>query len=120
VEGSGNVFLGTYKHPLDAKNRLIVPSKFRDKLTSSVVISKGYEGCLEIRSHEQFKVFAEELTAHSQKIANNRLVVRQILANAFDVEFDSLGRILLPQRTLEMSNITKEAVIIGVGDHLEI
>jgi len=40
------MFIGEYNHTIDAKGRLIVPSKFRESLGEEFVATKGLDGCL--------------------------------------------------------------------------
>ncbi|MCQ3908903.1 MAG: MraZ N-terminal domain containing protein [Mycoplasmoidaceae bacterium] len=51
------LFLGTYNHIIDEKNRLSLPAKLVAKFSHRIVVaSKGFEGCLELRSQEDFEV----------------------------------------------------------------
>lgn len=114
------MFLGTYEHTLDSKNRLNVPSKFRIKLTESVVLSKGFDGCLELRSSEDFAKYANKLMSYSSNKSTNRLVTRELLANASEINIDSNGRILLPANLINEASIKKEIILIGLGNKIEI
>jgi MraZ protein len=114
------MLLGTYEHFLDSKNRLNLPSKFRNKLTDNVVLSKGFDGCLELRSSENFTIYANKLMSYSSNKSTNRLVTRELLANATEISIDSNGRILLPANLIKEASIKKEIVIIGLGNKIEI
>lgn len=114
------VFLGTFKHNLDVKNRLTLPSKFTNKLLEKVVVSKGFDGCLELRSIAAIEKYADELMNLSQTKKDTRIVVRQLLANAADLEIDKANRILMPTNLLLEANLTKEVIIIGIGNKIEI
>lgn len=114
------MFLGTYNHNLDPKNRVTVPSKFRNKLDSIVVLSKGFDGCLELRTNEEFQKYANKLTNLTSNKANYRAVVRQLLANANEIEIDNSNRILIPMNLLKEGKITKEIIFIGLGNKIEL
>lgn len=115
------MFLGTYYHNLDAKNRLTIPSKILASITDSkLIISKGFDGCLELRTLHEFEKFTNNLLALSQNKLNTRTILRQLLANASEVEIDSAKRILIPSNLLQEAKLEKEAVIIGVGNKCEI
>ncbi len=114
------IFLGTYKHNIDTKNRITLPSKFIDKLSNQIFISKGFDGCLEIRNEKDFKDYSNSLLSHSNTKANVRQVQRVFLSLTNKAELDSANRILLPANLLEIAGITKEVTIIGVGDKIEI
>ena len=115
------MFLGTYYHNLDAKNRLTIPSKILANITDSkLIISKGFDGCLELRTLHEFEKFTNNLLALSQNKLNTRTILRQLLANASEVEIDSAKRILIPSNLLQEAKLEKEAVIIGIGNKCEI
>lgn len=115
------MFLGTYYHNLDAKNRLTIPSKILANITDSkLIISKGFDGSLELRTLQEFEKFTNSLLALSQNKLNTRTILRQLLANASEVEIDSAKRILIPSNLLQEANLEKEAVIIGIGNKCEI
>lgn len=112
--------LGTYFHTLDAKNRLIVPAKFIPVLKKEIVVNKGFDGCLELRTASEFEKFTNQLMSYSNNKKDTRILTRQLLANAADLEIDSAKRILIPQVLLAEVGITKEVAIIGVGSKIEI
>ncbi len=114
------MFLGTFYHKLDAKNRLNLPTKIVSKLSADVVLSKGFEGCLELRTLTAFENYSAQLMNYSANKRESRILVRQLLANAIDLKLDKANRILIPQNLLAESNIKDEVVIIGVGNKLEI
>jgi MraZ protein len=114
------LFLGKYKHSIDTKNRLTLPTKFVDKLSSEVYISKGFDGCLELRSEKEFKDYSSAILSHSNTKQNVRQVQRVFLSLTTKVGIDSVKRILLSSNLLEKANITKDVYVIGVGNKIEI
>ena len=52
---------GEFNHSIDAKGRLIIPSKFRDILGEDFVITKGLDGCLFLYPNNEWKIFEEKL-----------------------------------------------------------
>lgn len=116
------MFLGTFHNNLDAKNRLTIPSKILCQLQGkkNLVVSKGLDGCLELRLVENFEFYTQKLLSLSQNKSNTRVMLRQLLANASEVEIDSANRILIPANLLSEAKLTKETVIIGLGDKCEI
>lgn len=115
------MFLGTYNHSLDSKNRLTIPSKILLQLTDkNIIVSKGFEGCLELRTCNNFETYMKRLLALSQNKLSTRTLLRQFMANASDIEIDSANRILIPLNLLNEAKITKNIVIIGLGDKCEI
>jgi MraZ protein len=114
------IFLGTFIHNLDDKNRIVLPAKLLVKLTKKIVISKGFDGCLELRNEGDFEQYANSLMKLTQTKKDSRIVIRQLLANACDLEIDTSKRILIPNNLLVEANINKEIIIIGVGDKIEL
>lgn len=114
------MLLGTYEHNLDDKSRLTIPSKLRNKLGQVVYLSKGFEGCIELRTAEAFEEWYSELSSHSNTDYNARLTIREILPNSLEVEFDNVGRIKMTSNILKIGNISKNVFILGVGNKIEI
>ncbi len=114
------MFLGTYSNNLDVKNRLALPKKIAVMLSETVVVSKGFDGCLELRTYDSFQTYSNKLMNLSQNKKNTRIIQRQLLANATMIDVDANNRILLPSNLLKEAKITKSLVLIGVGTKLEI
>ena len=114
------MFMGEYKHTVDAKGRLIVPSKFREQLGDEFVVTKGLDGCLFVYENTEWKVLEEKLHTLPLTNANARKFSRFFLAGATSCEVDKQGRILLPQILRDFAGIEKEAVLVGVGSRIEI
>lgn len=112
--------MGEYNHTLDAKGRLIVPAKFRDKLGEEFVITKGMDGCLFVFGEDEWEQFELKLSELPMMNKEARQFTRYFLAGASSVEVDKTGRILIPQVLREFAAITKEAVLVGVGKRVEI
>ena len=115
------MFIGEYKQKMDTKGRVVVPSKFRDELGNSVVVTKSpNEECLFAFSRESWEELAEKLNAlpsMGKKVSDFN---RFFLAGANPLEADKLGRVLIPQASREHAHLDKEVVWIGVGSRMEI
>ena len=114
------MFMGEYKHNLDAKGRLTLPSKFRESYQNGVIVTRGFDGCLSVYTDEEWDVFYEQL----QKIPSNRkqarTFVRLIISKATKCEFDKMGRINIPNHLIKTANLEKDCTIVGAGNHVEI
>ena len=73
------MFIGEYSHTIDAKGRLIVPSKFREQLGDEFVVTKGLDGCLFVYENTEWKSFEEKLHALPLTNANARKFTRFFL-----------------------------------------
>ena len=115
-----HMFMGEYNHTIDAKGRLIIPSKFREVLGDEFVVTKGMDGCLFVFDDPEWQAFEEKLRALPMIDKEARQFTRFFLAGAASVEVDKQGRILLPAVLREFAGITKDAVLVGVGSRVEI
>ena len=114
-------FHGTFDHTLDAKNRLTVPSKFRSTLAGSVFLVKGAEPCLSVYPAETYDAMAQAALARMNPLsAQKREFSRLFYANAMAMELDGAGRIMLPPRFMEHVGISREVVVAGAGECLEL
>lgn len=113
------MFMGEYNHTIDAKGRLIVPSKFREQLGEAFVVTKGNDGCLNIYTNEAWETFLEKIKSLPAS-KNTRQYVRQIVANAEMVEADKQGRILISASLRDHAGLEKDVVLAGVIDKIEV
>lgn len=114
------MLFGGYDHKIDKKGRVFIPSAFRDELGESFIICRGIYGkcCLCVYSKEQWELLVEKIgTLPSSKSST---VKRFLYDGAFNVEFDTQGRILVPPTLREYANFDSEVHIIGMDTNLEI
>lgn len=114
------MFKGQYSNNIDAKGRMILPAKFRTKLGEELVVSRGLDGCLSVYTTDKWQVIENNLTSLPSTKKKARDYARLVLASAADVEFDSKGRINIPEHLIRIASLDKKCIVIGVGDHLEI
>lgn len=114
------MFMGEYSHTIDVKGRLIVPSKFREKLGDEFVVTKGLDGCLFVYPNDEWKTFEEKLATLPVTNMNARKFTRFFLAGAATCEVDKQGRILVPAVLREFAELEKDVVFIGVSRRIEI
>ena len=112
--------MGEYNHSIDAKGRLIIPSKFRDTLGDEFVVTKGLEGCLFVFEKYDFETFMDKLNEKSDLEAKVRKIKRFFISGAQEMEPDKQGRMLVPPVLREYAGLEKEVVFAGVGGHIEI
>ena len=114
------MFIGEYSHTLDAKGRLIIPSKFREELHTSFILTRGLDGCLTIYSLKQWEKIFEEINKLPDTKKDTRKYVRVLTSNATECLLDGQGRILIPDNLLKAVAIEKDCVVVGANDHIEI
>jgi MraZ protein len=114
------MLLGEHEHTLDDKNRLTLPAKFRDAFAGGIVVTRGMDGCLYAYSRENFERLVERMSALDELSRESRLVRRHFFSGATHGELDRQGRVMIPAPLLESAGLTKEVVVAGVYDHVEI
>ena len=114
------MFLGTHTPRLDEKNRLILPAKFREALSSGLVMTKGQDRCLVIWTREGFSDYAESLRAGTQTTERTRAYTRVLFASAFDDVPDKQGRITIPPTLREYAGLARDCVVVGADTRIEI
>jgi MraZ protein len=114
------MFIGEYKHSIDDKGRLAVPSKFRQELKGGAIVTRGLDRCLFLFSSKEWEELAKKLIALPIAQANSRAFIRLMLAGAMEVRLDNQGRILIPDYLREYSNIQRQAIIAGLYNRVEI
>lgn len=114
-------FTGEFRHTIDAKGRLIVPSRLRDQLENDqVVLTPWPEGCIAMWSGDGWRDLESRLLEQRRSDPNQRRVVRALAANAHQDGVDKQGRINVPAHLREAAGIERDCVVIGALDHGEI
>ena len=114
------MFMGEYNHTVDAKGRLIVPSKFREQLGNEFVVTKGLDGCLFVYPNSEWQSIEEKFRNISMTSKDARKFSRFFFAGAATCELDKQGRILLPSVLREYADLEKDVVLVGVLSRIEI
>lgn len=114
------MLIGTYRHSIDSKKRMRIPSKFKNELGNNCIITKGTGTNLMIFSGDGFQNLYEKMTNVSIFDEEAQKPVRKFLSSAFEAEEDGQGRILLPKELALYAGITKNIVFVGVGSRVEI
>ena len=91
------MFLGQYQHNLDEKGRLMIPARYRELLAAGAFITQGFDRCLMVMTSLYFQQVYDRINAMNLADPTARLLRRLILSNAYSVEIDKVGRILVPQ-----------------------
>ena len=114
-------FRGTFDFTLDAKNRLTVPARFRAQLSDGVVLAKSFEPCVALWTPNAYDLYTRaSLEGLPPTGPRHRELSRFFAANAVDTELDAAGRVMLPPFLLDHGSLSREVVVTGAGDYLEI
>src|ERR1035437_6617741 len=118
------MLIGEYIHTIDEKNRVSMPVKFRKELGKKIIITPGLGDCLFIFTLKEWEKVSKRLSSSDSDLsflkADQRSVNRYMFGRAAEVEFDSIGRILIPDFLKNRINLKNSAAIIGVGDRVEV
>src|SRR5262245_8009379 len=117
-------FRGSYQHTIDHKGRISIPARFRRQLSGDAeetfVILRGLESCIALYPSDEFRRLDERLRGRSFSDENNRRYQRMMLFDSRDETLDAQGRIALPPRLVAHAKLSKEVLIVGLLDHLEV
>ena len=114
------MFLGQFQHNLDDKGRLMIPARFRELLAAGAFITQGFDKCLMVMTDVYFKEVYDRISAMNLADPMARLLRRLILSNAYPVEADKVGRILIPQNLRQVITLEGEAIVAGQGEYFEV
>lgn len=114
------MLIGEYKHTIDTKKRVALPAKFRKELGAEVVVTRGLDNCLVVYTQKEWETMSDKLSKLPAGQLEARGFARIILAGAMAVEIDQLGRILIPEYLKDYATLTKNVVICGLSNRLEI
>jgi MraZ protein len=115
---------GTFVRAIDDKLRLAIPKRLRDALGNGpeqpLYVTPGTDRSLAVYTEETLGRLAERLAAASPAGAEVRAFSRLFYAQAQPAELDSQGRIRIPAELAALAGLGREAILLGVQDHLEI
>ena len=114
------MFFGSFEHTLDDKNRLLIPARLRAELGLKLFIMKGYEGSLSIYPEKQFQNYLDKLEKLPYESKLSRDIRRIALSSVFDLEVDKVSRIQIPTALINKYSISKDVVVVGLIDHIEV
>ena len=108
---------GQYSHNIDAKGRLFIPASFRKALGQTFHVTVGQDHCLAVYSDDRWNEYMDKLKDMSYSEVKE---LRALFAYAADCEPDSQGRILIPAKLREYAGLTRDVVVIGSFDRVDI
>jgi len=116
-------FRGTFDHTLDAKNRLTVPARYRAALAEGVVLAMPVDlkPCVGIWRPEQYETYTRRALAELPPLSSRLTELERFFyGSSQDAELDAAGRIMVPGFLGEYASLTKDVVVVGVGDRMEL
>ena len=116
------MLIGEYRHTIDDKNRLSLPSKFRKEMGKKVVVTPGLDSCLFIFTVEEWEKVSGRLSVSESSMlsSDNRDFNRYLLGRAVEVEVDAVGRMLIPDHLRRRAKLESAVAFVGVKDRVEL
>ncbi len=115
------MFLGQKEQTIDEKNRLVLPSLYRNDFPGDTLyVTLGMDSCLELFPEDVYARKAEQYSSMNDFDPAQRRVKRAFLSNTFALSIDSHARILLPRPLTERLKIGRKVTLVGIMDHLEL
>jgi len=119
------VLIGSFAHSIDPKGRMFIPAKWRDDLSSTIIVTRGIlsksdSRCLFGMSMEQWKTFAAKFGSLPETDVMAQAFRRMMFSNAADCDLDKQGRILIPNHLREYASLSKDVMLVGVDNRIEI
>ncbi len=111
-------FVGEYQQVMDSKNRIFIPSKYRDIIGDRVYITRNVDGCLSVYSEEGWENYTKRLLELPSSEGSE--LTRFIFSSTMDAKPDAQGRVVLTTKLRDYAGLTKDIYFIGNGDHAEI
>lgn len=112
------MLIGEFLHTIDAKGRLIIPSKFRTDLGEHFIVTKGVDNCLAVYPFSEWEILKAKID--SLPLSKGRDLQRHFYSGAFEAELDKQGRIVIPANLREYASLNKDVVVAGVSARAEI
>jgi len=114
------MLIGEYTHTLDPKKRLSLPSKWREELGRTLIVTRGLDNCLFVYPQNEWRKITEKIGQLPLGQADTRSFNRFFLSGAVEVGVDSVGRILVPDFLKEFAKLDNKVVLAGIHDRVEI
>jgi MraZ protein len=114
------MLIGEYKHTLDPKKRLSIPSKWREDLGKTLIVTRGLDNCLFVYPQTQWQRITQKVSELPLGQADTRSFNRFFLSGAVEVEVDTVGRILVPDFLKDFAGLQTKVVLAGIYDRVEI
>ncbi|WP_221564088.1 division/cell wall cluster transcriptional repressor MraZ [Pseudalkalibacillus sp. A8] len=114
------MFMGEHLHTIDDKGRMIIPSKFRDELGTTFVLTRGLDQCIFGYPLEEWKQLEEKLKALPFTKKDARAFTRFFFSGAAECQLDKQGRVNIASTLRQYAKLEKDCVVIGVSNRIEI
>ncbi len=117
-------FTGEYTCKIDAKGRMVLPSRMKSHLpemeNGELMVRRGFEPCLVVYTMSDYKKIYAKVSGLNEFNEAYRKLQRNFFRGNTQVDLDATGRFLIPKSMLQYASINKEAIVIGMGNRIEV
>jgi len=113
-------FVGKVEYQLDDRKRVPIPPIYRGAFDAGGYLSMGIDPCIQLHTPESFAATAAIIEAIPAETEEGDDARRAFFGSAGAVQKDAQGRITLGPEFLSYAGLSKDVVVVGVGDKLEI
>ncbi len=115
------MLIGSFTHSIDEKGRMIFPLKFREEMTSPMLVTRWRDGCLAVFTQAEFMKIYEKMNDKSESADEDITeLARTLLSGTSEIEPDKQGRVLIPAELRALAGIAKDVVVAGLMNRVEI
>ena len=113
------MFLSTSHNKIDLKSRVSIPASYRlnlDKNNEQLILFKSLQfKCIEGTTHTRMQLYIDAID-ELDGLSDEAFVLRMMMADSFEMKFDSGGRVVIPDILMNFSGLTDKAVFMGIGE----
>lgn len=114
------MFLGEFEHSIDTKGRVAIPARFRDDLSEGLILTRGFDHCLQAFPTAVWTSLAQRVSDSSLGNEESRNLRRLLFSGAVEAEMDRQGRILIPQNLRDYASLTERVIVAGMNTYFEV
>ena len=114
------MLFGEYEHQVDAKNRIRIPSRFKNFIGQNYVFVKGPNKCISIFPESVFNERYGKFSNVSIFDAEGQKALMEVYSSVYTAQEDGQGRVVIPEKLRNYAEIDKDVVSIGMGDHVDL
>ncbi|MGQ9746821.1 MAG: division/cell wall cluster transcriptional repressor MraZ [Candidatus Caldatribacteriaceae bacterium] len=114
------MFLNHYRHTVDKKGRIVIPSEFREMLRERIYLTSGIEPCIFLYPQDEWEKLYQKVISLPLTQKDARDFMRLFLSNTAAIEVDLQGRVMLPLHLRQYARIESKVILLGVGSRVEI
>jgi len=114
------MFSGQYSSHLTTDHHLTPPQGFSDLLVEGAMITRGFDRNLMVLTDQTFQKLSSKIMSMNLTDPAARMLMRMLLGNANKISMDNNGKMLIPEKLCQITNLQSPTILVGLGDFFEI